>query len=426
MRTISSVRRTTALLILGMICVLPACKKSNSTITGSGAYTPLDLPAGSQSVTNASNEFAINIFQQVMQSDQTTSNKLISPLSIYLALSMTYNGAAGATLDSMAGTLGLTGVPTTQLNGVSQALLQQLPKEDDKVQLSLANSIWYAQGGPQPAPAFLNTAQTDYLGLVQSLDFANPASVNTINSWVAKNTDNYIPTIINQLNASDLMLLINAIYFDGAWLNAFQTGNTQNQPFHLTNGSTVSVPFMNQTVSIRASIGSTFTLAELPYGTGKAFDMYLAIPTSTGISINDFAASLDATSLATAISQLDTVDAALTIPKWNYSYAVNQMAPELSQLGMGIAFESGADFSNMYPSASVNISQVIHKTYIKVSEEGTQAAAATAVVVTYTAMPGGHPQPVPIVADHPFVYLIVEKQTGTILFIGVVNDPSQS
>jgi serine protease inhibitor len=426
MRTISSVRRTTALIILGMICVLPACKKSNSTITGSGTYTPLDLPAGSHAVTNASNTFALNIFQQVLQADQATTNKLISPLSIYLALSMTYNGAAGATLDSMAGTLGLAGVPTAQLDEVSQALLQQLPKEDNKVQLSLANSIWYEQGGPQPAPAFLNTAQTDYLGLVQSLDFTNPASVNTINSWVAKNTDNYIPTIINQLNPSDLMLLINAIYFNGAWLNAFQAGKTQNQLFHLTDGSTVSVPFMNQTVSIRASVSSALTLAELPYGTGKAYDMYLAIPTSTGMSIDDFAASFDEGTLASAISQLDTVDAALTIPKWNYSYAVNQMAPELSQLGMSIAFGGDADFSNMYPSAPVNISQVIHKTYIKVSEEGTQAAAATAVVFTFSLSPGGHSGPIPIVADHPFVYLIVEKQTGTILFIGVVNDPSQN
>jgi serpin B len=426
MRTIPSARLATVLVLLGITCFLPACKKSNSTISGAGAYTPLDLPAGSQAVTNASNAFAINIFQQVMQSDQTVSNKLISPLSIYLALSMTYNGAAGATLDSMARTLALTGVPASQLNGVSEALLQQLPKEDSKVRLSIANSIWYTQNGPQPSPTFLNTAQTDYMGLIQSLDFNNPASVNTINSWVAKNTDNYIPAIIDQLSSSDLMLLINAIYFNGAWLNAFQTGNTQNQPFYLPGGGTVSVPFMNQTVSIRAYMDSSLNLAELPYGTGKAFDMYLVIPKTQGQPLNTFVTSLNESAIAADIAQLDTVNAALTLPKWNYSYSVNQMAPELAQLGMGIAFGSGADFSNMYPSTSVNISQVIHKTYIKVSEEGTQAAAATAVVMTATALPVGKPELTPIVADHPFIYLIVEKQTGTILFIGVVNDPSQS
>lgn len=416
----SSPRIATIILVTSIL--LSACRKTNSNLSGPGTYTPLNLPAGSTDVTTASNTFALNLFQKVLQTDTTTVNKLISPLSVYLALSMTYNGAAGTTLDSMAGTLGLTGVPTTELNSTSLALLQQLPREDSKVHLSLANSIWYAQSGPQPAAAFLNTARTDFIGAVQALDFNNPASVNTINSWVAKNTDNYIPTIIKALDPTEVMVLINAIYFNGAWLNAFPAANTNNQSFHLTGGGQESVPFMNETATIRASLGSKFTLAELPYGTGNAFDMYLAIPTDPSQPIDSFAASLDAGTIATAIAQLDSVRADLTIPKWSYSYSLDPMNDELTQMGMGIAFGGNADFSAMYPTAHVNLSKVIHKTYIQVSEEGTQAAAVTAVVgVTSIANPT-----TPITANHPFVYLIAERQTGTILFIGVLNDPAQN
>ena len=150
--------------------------------------------------------------------------------------------------------------------------------------------------------------------------------------------------------------------------------------------------------------------------------MYLVLSKAIGQPIAAFAASLDAAALSNAFSQLDSANVGLTIPKWEYSYSIVNMRPELTKLGMGIAFEK-ADFSNMYPGGSASISQVAHKTYIKVSEEGTQAAAATAVIVELLASNG--PNRSAIVADHPFVYLITEKQTGTIVFLGIVNDPSK-
>lgn len=405
-------------LILCFALTVVSCRKNQQNPNGD---TPLDLPAGSSAVTTAVNQFAIKIFQQTLQTEPAGTNTLISPLSLSLALDMTYNGAAGNTADSMAAALQLSGVPLSELNAVSHAIVKQMPREDDKVQLSIANSIWYKQTGPQPTTSFLDTITDNYLGTIQGLDFANTAALNTINSWVAKNTGNKIPQILQSLDPGTVMLLVNAIYFNGSWLHGFQASATQNGTFHLSNGTTTSVPFMNQKISLPMLSDSAFTIVDMPYGAGQAFDMYLVMPNNTTQSINDFAASLNTASLSKAISGLDTQQIDLSMPKWEYSYSIGNMQPELTALGMGIAFSNGANFTTMYPGASTAISRVIHKTYISVSENGTQAAAATGVEIRATVV-ANTPQ---IQFDHPFLYVIAEKQTGMLLFIGIVNDPSQ-
>ena len=420
MRTRLQTRALSACFILFLALFIASCKKDNNPTPD--VNTPLNLPAGSNAVTTAANQFAFNLFGQVVQGDPTPSNTLISPLSIYQALAMTYNGAAGSTADSMAVTLGLAGLPVSQLNAVSKAILQQMPTEDSKVQFSPANSIWYRQNGPQPSPAFVNTVTSDYLGTAQALDFSSPSAINTINSWVAKKTENKIPTILQSLDPSAEMVLVNAIFFNGSWLNAFKPGDTQDAPFYFPNGSSVSVPFMNEQVGIRVYRAATYTLAELPYGTGKAFDMYLVIPNSTTQTIQQFAASFNGDSLTNGMPQLDSENVKLTIPSWSYSCSIDDLSPQLTKMGMGIAFTNSANFANMYPTTSTAISRVIHKTWIQVSESGTQAAAATGIVVTPTDVEAGPP---PVRADHPFVYIITEKQTGMILFLGILNDPSQ-
>jgi serine protease inhibitor len=420
MRTCLQKRALSTCFILFVALSIASCKKDNNPTPG--VDTPLNLPAGSSTVTTAANQFAFNLFQNVLQTEPPGTNNLISPLSIYMALCMTYNGAGSTTADSMAAAMDITGLPVGQLNAVCKAILQQMPKEDNKVQFLPANSIWYTQTGPQPGPAFVDTVTNEYLGTAQALDFTSPAAVNTINSWVAKNTDNKIPTILQSLDPSAEMLLVNAIFFNGSWLNAFKTGNTQDAPFYFSNGSSVSVPFMNQQVTLRAYVGPTFTLAELPYGTGKAFDMYLVIPNSETQPINNFAASLTADSLVNASTHLDSMTVRLTIPKWEYACSIDNLQPELTQMGMGIAFSNAANFAAMYPTSPNDaISRVIHKTWIQVSETGTQAAAVTAVEMVLTSVAA----PPTIRADHPFVYVITEKQTGMILFMGILNDPSQ-
>ena len=338
---------------------------------------------------------------------------------------MVYNGADNATKDSIAKTLELSGIDIASLNAVCQSLLSQLPKEDNNVQLSIANSIWYRQSSYESLTSFLNTVQNNYDASVRPLNFDDPSAINTINNWVAQKTNNKIPKILESISPDDLMYLINAIYFNGAWKYAFKTSDTYNDIFNLQNGSTKSVPFMKQQLTTKMYKNTSFTMIELPYGGGKSFSMYILKPADANESLNTFASSLNENILTNAIDGMDSSTVQLEIPKWEYSYEVADMKPDLSMLGMGIAFSDNADFSKIYDPSQVKvyISKAIHKAYIKVNEEGTEAAAATAIGIIFTSMPS--PPPV-FKLDHPFLYSIVEKQTGTVLFLGMVNDPASN
>jgi serpin B len=405
-----------ACLILLFALTLPSCHKDISSPTSK----TLDLPPNSDEVITAGNNFAINFFQTVLQKDLSdNTNKLISPLSIYTALSMVYNGAAATTKDSMAKAMALAGIPAPRLNALIKALIEQMPHEDSKVQLSIANSIWYAQNRIQPKPAFLDTIRRDFAATMQAVDFTNPSAVKAINSWAAQQTHDKIPSILDRTSGDDLMYLVNAIYFNGSWKYSFKTEDTRNAPFYKQDGATTNVPFMNQKITLRKYTAANFTLVELPYGTGKAFDMYILLPNDRQQPLNSFALSLDLSSLTTAFSHLDSSSVRLSLPKWEYAWSIDDMIPNLTKLGMGIAFGGDADFSGIY-SARVQITKAVHKTYIKVNESGTEAAAVTAIGVGFTSAPA---QPAPLTLDHPFVYLITEKQTGSILFMGLLNDP---
>lgn len=396
-----------------------SCKKSTAAPEKTQIVT---LPSGGASVITANNQVAFNFLHATLQQDPADNNKLISPLSIYLALSMVYNGAANDTKDSIARALAISGMDINTLNATCQALITQLPTEDSKVQLSIANSIWYKQNSYQPLAPFLDITRTDYAATVQPLNFDDPGAVNTINDWVAQKTNNKIPTILNNISSDELMFLIDAIYFNGAWQYAFQTSHTYTDTFHLHNGTAKAVPFMQTALKLNNYTDSSFHMIELPYGGGKSYSMYIAMPIDPHQSIGAFAAMMDQARLTAAIGKMDSMYMELEIPKWEYSYAVDNMQPELAQLGMGIAFTNAADFSKIYDPAQVKvkISRAIHKTYIKVNETGTQAAGVTAIGIIAQDVPAIFP----FKFDHPFLYSIVERQTGAILFAGILNDPS--
>ena len=409
-----------------VLLILGLCSCSKTPVQGDITQS-ISLPAGGSSVIGASNQFAFQLLQSTLQQDASTTNKLISPLSVYFALGMAWNGAASATRDSMSAALQLRGADTTALNEVCQSLLTQLPREDNHVILSIANSIWYRQNAIQPLPSFLSLMQSDYLATVQSLNFNDPTSVSTINSWVAQATDQKILTIMQSIDPGDVMYLINAVYFNGSWEFAFDVANTKTNNFYLANGSTEQAPFMEQQFTTRLYQNSSFTLVELPYGGGNSFSMFIAMPASPSQSITNFMNTFNQSTLEQAMAALDSQYIELTMPKWEYNYSVLDMKPELTQLGMGIAFNNSqnADFSNLYqaPPGQVYISKVVHKTWIEVNETGTQAAAATAVGIHSTTAP---PPPPKIILDHPFFYAIVEKQTGAVLFTGILYDPLQN
>ncbi|MBS1947003.1 MAG: serpin family protein [Bacteroidetes bacterium] len=412
-------RKLSSFLFMALVVTCFSCKK---TAPDPEITKPLVLPANAGAVISANNEFAFRFLQATLQQDQANSNKLISPLSIYLALSMVYNGADNSTKDSIANALQVIGVDINDLNAVCKALIIQLPNEDNKVKLSIANSLWYRQNSFQPLTSFLNTVHDNYNATVQSLDFSNPNAVNKINNWVAQNTNNKIPKILEQISDTDLMYLINAIYFNGSWKNGFKTSNTHNDVFYLQNGATENTSFMQQNMVTKFYSDPAFSIIELPYGGGTGFSMYALMPANQQQNINSFAASMTKSILSSAINKMDSMNIALSMPKWEYAYSIDDMKPELSMMGMGIAFSGSADFSKIYSPTDikVEITKAIHKTYIKVNEQGTEAAAATVIGIGYTAIA----QPPAFKLNRPFLYAIAEKQSGTILFLGLMNDPS--
>jgi serpin B len=407
---------------LSLITIMTSCHKSvQSPDTGK----TLDLPAGSPAVIAAGDQFALNFFSSLLQQDTASDNKLVSPFSIYMALSMVYNGSAGSTRDSMAGTLALAGISTAELNAVSAALIKQLPSEDSKVTLSIANSLWYQQNGPQPVPDFVDSMTEDYSGYIQALNFSSPASLTTINSWVATKTDNKITNLLSTLSPENIMVLINAIYFNGTWQYAFNPADTRDNTFYLSNGTTSSVPFMNQQANLWWYQDSAYTMLELPYGAGNSFDMYVVMPTNPQVSLRSFATAFNNSTFAAGLSLLDSQAINLYLPKWQTSFSIPDFLPELATLGMGIASGPGANFSAMF-STPVYISQAVHKTYIDVTETGTEAAAATAFTMFTTTAIGSKPEIPVVMVNHPYLYFIVEKQTGAILFEGTMNNPAQN
>lgn len=406
-----------------VLIVATSCKKDN--IQKTGKANTIVLPQSGSSVIFANSQFAFNFLQQTLQQDTADDNKLISPLSIYLALSMVYNGADNATKDAISKVLQLSGISIDDLNSVCKALITQLPAEDKNVHFSIANSIWCNQNNFQPFDSFLSITRNYYDAAVKVENFGNPNTVNDINNWVKDKTNGKIQKILDATSSDDLMYLLDAIYFNGAWKFSFKISDTKNDLFHLQNGNSVEVPFMNQTIKTNLYYDSSFEILELPYGYDNGFSMYIALPNNNQQPISSFVSFMKADIFANAIKKMDSASLKVEIPRWQYSYSIENMKPELSSLGMGIAFSGNADFSKMYNPDQIRpyITKAIHKTYIKVNEQGTEAAAVTAIGIGYTSI---SPEPLIFKADHPFLYAIAEKQTGTILFTGIVNDPSVS
>jgi serpin B len=340
----------------------------------------------------------------------------VSPTSVALALAMTYNGAAGDTKTAMETALHKQGFTTDEINQSYKSLIESLVSIDPKVLLQIANSIWYRQGF-NVLPQFLTVNQNFYDAEVSELDFSSPAALGAINGWVDEKTNHKIEKIIEEIPGDVVMYLINAVYFKGIWKYAFDKKNTFDGPFFTTDDSQVTVPFMQQEAEVAYYQGENFSMVDLPYGRGN-FSMTILLPNAGG-EVDDITASLNTDNWTTWLTQGYVRKVKLVVPRFTFSYK-NILNDELSAMGMGIAFTPQADFSGINGVGNLNISKVIHKTFVDVNEEGTEAAAVTAVEIEFTSMPADPPV---FHVDRPFVFAIRETTTGAILFIGLVKNP---
>ncbi len=364
----------------------------------------------------AQRTFGLHLLRELIDR-KPAQNVFISPLSVFLALHMTENGAAGATRTAMRKALSLPPLDAAALNASSVAL-QGLLKGRDPGALTIANALW-ADRQFTLAPDFVKLCESVFNAHAASLDFTDPKSTVEMNDWVKTNTNGKIGDIVTyDAVRKAAVVLINAVYFAGKWRSEFPASQTSDQPFHKTGGSTKTVPMMRQTRLTGAyRSGGNFEGAMLFYKESSMF-FYVLLP-QPGKTPKDALASLDLDHLTSGPSEFD-LD--LKLPRFSLDFSAS-LVEDLKKMGMDVAFHyPQADFVPM-GSKQFYISDVIHKTRLEVDEKGTVAAAATAVtMMAGSAMPQRRPVKT-LVFDRPFAVLIGESQTGAVLFAGAIEDP---
>jgi serpin B len=379
--------------------------------------TPAAPSADAAVLSPAFKGFGFNLFHQV-EGRNSGRNVVMSPLSVALALGMTADGAAGDTRAAMLHTLGLDGMSPEDIDAASAALLQSLTSADPRVQLALANSLWARQGFAFDQ-AFLDRTRQFFNARVSELDFNDPAAPDVINAWVRDNTAGLIDGIVDQISPEQVLYLINAVYFKGQWATRFDPALTADRPFTLADGSVKSAPMMSRGDDLRYIQTDALQAVSLPYGDGR-FSMVLALP-AAGRSLDDLVSGLDGSGWTALLAGMSSQQVDVSLPRFTMQFEAG-LIPDLSALGMGIAFDpNNADFSAMHqPPPGLVISEVKHKAFIEVNEEGTEAAAVTSVGIRTTAAR----QRASFVANRPFLFAIQDNTTGAVLFLGTVNDPS--
>ncbi|MCL5991854.1 MAG: serpin family protein [Bacteroidetes bacterium] len=379
--------------------------------------TPVrQLTNDEKQLVSSGNTFGLKLFREVNR-EEGDKNIVISPLSVSMALGMTVNGAAGLTRDSMLYTLEMLGLTMEQVNSSYKSLINLLLNIDNKVQFELANSIWY-RNTYSFEQSFFDVCSKYFNAQVSGLNFNDPASLDIINNWVNTNTRGKIKVIIDEINDNSMMFLINAIYFKGNWYSKFDSTKTKDEKFYLMNSSSKTCRMMNQKALLPYYSNDNFQAVDLPYG-NKNYIMTIFLPKPEK-NIDDFINEINDANYNLWLLNFFNDSVNIYMPKYKIEYDL-QLNDALKNLGMAISFDGEkADFSNMINDVKLFISEVKHKTFIKVDEEGTEAAAATSVEMVPTSY---IPQNPTVRIDRPFVFVIREKNSGGIVFIGKIVEP---
>jgi serpin B len=385
-------------------------------------------------IAEGNNRFALQLYQKL---HDEKGNLFLSPYSISTALAMTYAGAHGATEEQMARTLclpvskeiveklkaGQAPMSPEQLAQVFGRTIQDLNKRGggDKYELRIANALW-GQTDYEFLPAFVGLVEKQYGGALRNVDFVAAAEQarQTINAWVARQTNDKIRDLIapGTLDAMTRLVLTNAIYFKGNWASQFEKDRTQDQPFTLLDETKTQVPMMNQETRFGYAETDALQALEMPYK-GEELSMVILLPKKMD-GIKGIEQELTGESFSKWLAPIRRRRVVVSVPKFKMTSKFS-LARVLQSMGMTDAFTEKADFSGMTGKRDLFLSAVIHQAYVDVNEEGTEAAAATGVVVGVTSV-GPNETPV-FRADHPFLFLIRDRTTGSLLFLGRVLNP---
>jgi serine protease inhibitor len=408
---ISNVLRILALFLAILSVILVSCSKTTDNNVPVDPV-PINLTVEQVSLVKSENRFSFDIFKKVLENCPESQNIIISPLSISCALSMTLNGAGGATRDSMLKALRVNSLTPEIINASWKDLSAALLSVDKRVLISVANSVWSEKNFEVKIP-FKNILTGYYNAESKSFDITDPVAYQAINAWIENKTNGLIKNMLNGLEDNTVMLLVNAIYFKGKWKSPFNKANTSAATFYKSDGTTIEVPMMRKISDYKIYNGQGYVMAEFPYGQGN-FVMDVILPDAQN-GINGVISLLNEDIFNSSVDQMADREVDLSFPRFKYGFK-QPLNDILTGMGMGIAFTDNADFSNI-SDMKLLINRVLHQAFIETNEEGTEAAAATIVDVGTTSMPPS------LKIDRSFLYLIRETTTNSILFMGRVADP---
>lgn len=398
-----------------VLLFIMSCQKSNF-IAGRQGNLPQDTM--SSKLTGGDNSFGIELFKKI-SAESKEDNLMLSPLSISVALAMTYNGAEADTRAEMEEVLNLNGISKEQINKAYQHLLSTLQSLDEEVTFEIANAIYYSEKF-NIKHDFTTLNNTIYDAEIVPLDFASPASVETINNWVKDKTRGKITEIIKQLEPLDRMILLNAIYFYGTWSNLFDEDSTKELLFTKTDDTRLKIPMMSKLEQLPYISNDNFEAIKMAYGNGQ-FNMVVLLP-EDGHSTETIKETLTNDNWQEWMNDFTLTDRVrVTMPRFKFAYETS-LNEVLATLGIQKAFiPNEANFSGISDD-ELYISEIKHKTFIDVNETGTEAAAVTGAVFSTTSFRNEPPE-VPFLVNKPFIFAITEKDSDVILFIGEVNHP---
>ncbi|MCD4792882.1 MAG: serpin family protein [Bacteroidales bacterium] len=404
---------------LFLFFITSSCEKKNVESVQELNPKKITLTEKGKQIISADNKFGFDLLKNITQKEETGNNIMISPTSVALALAMTYNGAAGTTKIAMEETLNKQGLSIDDINESYKYLIQALKTVDEKVTMSIANSIWYRDDF-EVEQDFISTNQYYYDAEVTALNFADSDAKNIINNWVAEKTNNKISEIVNYISPETVMFLINAVYFKGIWHYEFNESETEELPFTLADGTVKQVETMSMKADLNYYNNNLFKAVELPYGQGN-YTMVLFVPNNEN-TVNDIISELSPENWSNWISGFSQTNSVnVFLPKFTFEFE-RTLNDILTAMGMTIAFLPGeADFSKINPNYQLYISKVKHKTFIEVNEEGTEAAAVTSVEISYTCDDGDNS--ITVNFNRPFLFAIREVTTDAVVFLGKVENP---
>jgi serine protease inhibitor len=413
---VTTLIRSSAILALGFLAL--RCSDLGTNVSGPSPHPMPPLNSFQKGVVNSANTFGLKMFRD-MDRRNVGQNVLISPLSVSMALGMALNGARGSTEDAIRQTLGFAGMVTDDINSTYAELTAALTSLDPTVTMDIANSVWY-RPELQVEQAFKDVNAAYFGAQIQSLDFSDPSAAGVINGWVSDATRGKILSIVpDPIPSGVVMYLINAIYFKGTWTFRFDSTATRDDDFILTGGAKTPCRMMIAGDSIAYLEADGLQAVELTYGSA-GFSMTILLPPG-GTDIDQFIADLTPEKWDGWVQHLTTTNVEIHLPKFKIPFFA-LLNPHLVNLGMGIAFSDAADFRGIDRRGNLAISEVLHKTFIQVDEAGTEAAAVTSIGFRATSVGGGGGIPV-IILNRPFLYVIRERLSGTILFIGKLAQP---